>query len=586
MPLPLIETRDPTVFLQAIKNTVLVPATTTSIPQIGLGWILRDSMAKDDGQGYRGPAYDFVNDRMFWFLIDRTTNPGQQSIRAGALVFDALAVNSTAARNGFADQLTLGLVPYSNMGLGISGQPRLETNSQTMYALGGSSGISLFDLDSVSLGPTTIFPNIGLDGGSFNRSAESNGSLNGFYVGNLNANDSDAVLFEGIVSSVGMSDVSLGGSAHAEGLALVKCQNANITSPNSHDKAWIWVDLDTGDAVGFFDIPSITDVGAFVGSEPRVDGQEFEWRRGQYVPDPGTSYGAPKGEFHCYSNDNDGRIDVPIASTGGTGRRHYVRAYDFNPFNVAAGANRIHGRTIFTGIIDIPTDPIITGGQNLANNDESVSIYYHQASRAYFCWNGISDNLVGNLNETPEPGDWVIHRWRRTFVPDEVISVTPLSEVTENSLIRYEGKVLTDLQEPAGGVSVAVTLQRVSTRDENFDGTAQGSGNYSVDRAVIDESGLLEVRQGGGIDSGGTLLVLSVDYTVSSFETGTIAPVGSWPTAQIHVRYRHLEVPTGTGHGSLLTNQTTTDSDGSAEALVDYGDNTEGEWDRVDFTAS
>ena len=144
--------------------------------------------------------------------------------------------------------------------------------------------------------------------------------------------------------------------------------------------------------------------------------------------------------------------------------------------------------------------------------------------------------------------------------------------------------VINDVGDRAISAPVTFELFRVSTRDEQFDGTATGAGTYTVSTDEIDDDGHLAVYEGGSVDTGGTLLVETTDYTVA-YGTGVLTPVGSWPTDTISVRWRHRGVRVGTGHGTLLNASSTTDGFGLAFASITYGADLDGELDELEATA-
>ena len=63
--------------------------------------------------------------------------------------------------------------------------------------------------------------------------------------------------------------------------------------------------------------------------------------------------------------------------------------------------------------------------------------------------------------------------------------------------------------------------------------------------------------------------MLGVDYTVSSYATGTLAPVGSWPTDTVSVRYRHRSSVVTPGHGRLINASGVSDSNGAVSVFIE-----------------
>jgi hypothetical protein len=240
----------------------------------------------------------------------------------------------------------------------------------------------------------------------------------------------------------------------------------------------------------------------------------------------------------------------------------------------------------------VPVDPIQLGGRTLSTSTTNTSfdsrsrhIFYHPPSRTYINHQGSSEFANSEGADDPRVGDSRIIRWRRAVTVAAIGQPVPETAVTEDRTIRARVDAIDDVGARAVSAPVVFELFKVSTRDEQFDGTALGSGTYTVDQNEIDDDGHLEVREQGGVDDGGgILLVETTDYTVA-YATGILTPVGSWPTETIHVRYRHRDVRVGTGHGTLLTGSTITDVSGIAFARITYGSNLEGELDELEATA-
>lgn len=413
------------------------------------------------------------------------------------------------------------------------------------------------------------------------------------------------IIFEGITDTTGYvaetspnAGILRGGNSHPEGLALVQAGAVNFIgggAGNNVGSRWVWVDLDTGLAVGCLGIPTRADsssTGEF--AEASIDGRAFDWRGVQFVPDEGSTFAQPKGELHLYTT-LDGSfvlpgitVTAPEQSFSSTVTRNYVAVHDFNPFNASGGTIRVHNRRRFVGVIDVPQEPIISGGFDATNSGihqlRSMTPIYHPPSRTYVVFAGHPTTAAADGADDPAVGQSRVIRFRRAVVVGDISKPTPTSEVSENRTIRARVIVNTDLSELASGVTVDFEIFRLSTRAETFDGTAQGSTPYQVDAEEIDEDGHLDVREADDVDGGGTLLVEGVDFTVN-YGTGTLTPTASWPADDVFVRYRHRGVRLTPAHGTLISSSAVTDGSGQAFALVRYGDALDGEIDGIEATA-
>jgi len=420
-----------------------------------------------------------------------------------------------------------------------------------------------------------------------------------------------ALSFEGITNSTGyqctpgaaadagnLDGIARGGTSHPLGLTLVHADLGNFIgggAGNAFGARWLWVDNNTGLCVGVLGLPPLANSSSTnTFKEDSIDGSTFSWKTAQFVPDAGSTFGQPKGEIHLFTNLSAAfpktaqTIVAPEMTFTANVVRNYVAVHDFNPFNVQSGTVRVHNRRRFLGSYDIPIGPVISGGFSPSDasdtlNERSVGIVYHPPSRTYINVCGHPE-AIPSIGVTPAVGTHRIIRFRRAPVIDRISKPTPTSEVNENRTIDVRVIVTTDLGDRAAGAAVSFTYYRNSTRALQFNGTTQAATPYVVAAGQIDNDGTLDVRSGASVDGGGTLLTTPGQYTIN-FGTGTLTPVGSWPAAQIFVRYRHRNVRLTPGHGTLLATSTIADANGVGLARIRYGASLAGELDGIEATA-
>ena len=485
----------------------------------------------------------------------------------------------------------------------VAGQPNLQTMEQSFYWYQGEwSRYSMIDASSVEI---DIWPNIGQ---SLLVNGAATGATAGYWsaaTGGVSSARYCAIVFEGITDTsdgmAGETDADAGmlrgGTSHPSGLMLAFSDEYNFdgsgTGSDDHDPAWLWVDIDTGLAVGKLGIVANRDSD----TETRWQGPSVDLRNGfdlhniQFVPDPDSSFARPKGELHVFfvsessytvtnrtQTDPDGNDFTPAESV----QQMFV-IYDFNPFNETGSVERIHNRRRQEGTLVVFYDPLMPGGSwSLVENSGSrynhisPNVYYHPPSRTYVNVQASYMDASNNGTGQPEAETHRIIRFARDHKADAVSFPAPDAAVIENGASYFDVYVTNELLEPVADHTVYFQTFRQSTRAETFDGTATGASPYVVDNGVIDEDGFLDVREGGNVDSGGTLLVEGVDYTVT-YGTGTLTPIGSWPTDDIYVRYRHRSVEISPGWGTLQASSATTDVDGKATAIILFPDNLDGE---------
>lgn len=591
MPLVVSEIRDLRDYTQAFANNIISRDVTQNV---GAGYNFIPPMGHETGQHFENLAYDFIRDRIMFRIFGIKELPGGAvGVEPGVISIDALCRNESIGWYVPTLDFTGQLVRWK------TGQPNLQNGTQKLYGFANVAGNFHFELNpnDGSQIVLDLWPNVVND---FTGGQATTGNA-GFWT-DLGAQIGwNVTIFDGITDSTLMPEIVIGNS-HPKGLALMHVFAVNLDGGTNLTARWTWIDLDTGNAVGLLNIPIEADTNSLnPTAEPSIDGKDFPWLSTQFVPDEGSTFAKPKGELHVFmdsgsvnSFDLAGQtITAPEQTFVSTILRQYVSVFDFNPFGVTAGTVRTHLRNIFKGSVHIPYEPIISGGNTTApptqgNDNFSVrmrDLFYHPPSRTYISIQGTSEFTNSEGADDPRIGDSRIIRFRRARTISSIGKPVPESAVTESRTIRARTIALDDIGEVANSAPVTFSSFKVSTRDEQFDGTTQTTTPYVVAQGEIDDDGHLEVREQGGVDDGGgILLVETTDYTVNH-GTGTLTPVGSWPTETIHIRYRHRSVRVGTGHGTLLSATGTTDAEGVAIARIQYGTNIEGELDELEVTA-
>lgn len=603
MPLEIIELRDLRTFVQSYVSTILardLPGKSL-VDDLTTGYNMGFGDGRDLGGG-RWSVYMHLRDQTFYNNISIKVNPvgPLDAIKANIHARDALCRNASVGFHREGDTLLSGLGSHSASRVKV-GQPNLQTGQQKLYWYKTGASFEHLEISSVNgeILTTDVWPN--MPANDFLGVGAGTPAVNGEW-----GNDADDVwnpiIFEGMTDTSGYNQETSssagmlsGVTSHPEGLALTLVRQVRLNG-TLYGRRWCWIDLDTGNAVGVLGLPVRADTGsANTFGEASIDGVNFDWGAGQFVPDEDSTFSQPKGEIHFHSSESNAfeRSGQTVTAPDGSSftslvTRNYVVAHDFNPFGVQTGTVRVHNRRTFTGIVDIPQEPIIASGFNATDGstnyqERSIQLIYHPPSRSYICVTSHPENANRDGTDSPAVGHSRIVRFRRSVVNEFISKPTPTSEVQENRTVRFRTLVNTDLGEPSVGATVSFSYYRNSTRAESFDGTATGAGTYTVEADEIDEDGTLDVREGNDVDNGGTLLVETTDYTVN-YGTGVLTPVGSWPSDTIYVRYRHRNVNLTPGHGTLLSASSVTDANGQAFASIRYGDNVDGELDGVEAT--
>lgn len=611
MALEVIEIRDLKTFVDGFVDDVItfqVPSGSGQGTDPSSGFYLGQADGSTRGGDNVHGVYDFIRDRRIFSSVDvkeDPVTPGTDDLRRAIYAHDSLCRNTSIGF--FRDMIdTYGTSTRFRL---KAGQPNLQNGTQRFYTYNSSSAsLQHIELNALTGNTenTDIWPNIADDFGDstgVNTNADA-----GYWETNGDTDEWQVAIFEGITDTTDWEPnntevdegILLGGSSHSKGLALLPASSVNFAgggAGNAVSRRWIWVDLDTGLAVGTLGIPSVSstnNTGDF--AEPTIAGETFNWDVPQFVPDEGSTFSQPKGELHISTSFVSGKevtdsVVAPEQTFTSTVVKNYVAVYDFNPFNVQSGVVRVHNRRIFVGELRTPHEPIIESGFSASNTDDGFSrrsgaIYYHPPSRSYFSISAHPPDANYTEADAPTIGHTRIIRWRRANNVSFLSSPVPTTEVTENRTVTAQVLAFNDISLPATSQQVTFTLTRKSTRAETFDGASLGSGTYTVEADVIDEDGSLDIRSGNDVDNAGTLLTEGGgnDYTVN-YSTGVLTPVGSWPSDDIYVRYRHRSVGLTPAHGTLLNSAGTTDGNGVARAQVRYAGNINGELDGLEATA-
>lgn len=583
MPLEITEIRQIEPFARAYALAIAGAASTAPDEDDGVsGWIWASGI-RNLGEPFtnlRWGQYRQLDDTLIMLQVNtlRGTGPVLTMYLDALARFDSQCLNPDVG--SYQDVFSPPILIAADAQTWHSGQMMIESGEQRLYYFSNRAGaIGWFEIDHITLNHVNSavpdFP-------SYNPHQAVVGSGDGNFVGInyrlINIPQAQGMMFfEGITDSVGMADVTDGGTnTHALGLALQRVTTLQLSGDAVGD-AWAWIDVDTGNAVGFLDIPYDTKATTSDQSEPAVDGNGFDWSVIQFVPDPDSLDAQPKGEIHCFSSSKTDEFSISgvfndQAETPFTGVRDYVTSYDFNPFGLETGPLRIHNRRNFIGSIDIPEDPAFPGGPDLTVGggvDSCDGIWFHPPSNAYFALIGYNDFSIQTnpIVEFPGEDDWRLFRWARQPTV-EAIEVSPLGEVTTNATVRHEAVVYGEFSFKAAGIALTATLLRASTYEEQFT-PAGATSAYIVDAAVIDEDASLEVYEGDVAT--GTLLTETTNYTVN-YATGTITGVDFTPSTVHSVNYRHRSNELSPPHGTLLNSQAISDENGVATFDVSYGD--------------
>lgn len=527
MPLTRIELRDPKVFVtQLVTERLSQTFFDTGQNDWSSGFKIQTGSGTSVGSGFLMPGYHHFTQLTIWHSRGRSTTTPTIILDPAYIAFDCMMRNQSVGWAISGEQLSTTL----NSPRWLMGQPIMENGSQALYGRGaGTSRIAEYSIQNGSLLVADSFP--AMPAWPLLRSTITVSATQGYWAhadfGGTNDTPDWGCIFEGITDSSGMADRTIGGTTHAKGLMLYKCDSVNLSGLGTQSRAWTWIDLATGNAVGKFAVPGSVDTAGGVNDEPPLAGQTFAWRHCQFVPDDDSERNRPKGEMHMFSsafNIFDQTLPSPL--NGAT--RQFVTAYDFNPFARADGIPRTHGRRVFLGQLDIPRDPIISGGRTTTESASfptgGIALRYHQPSRTYFVLTGGSVDQLTPATYQPEVGDFAFSRYRREFVPASISQPTPTEAVESGKDVRYRSIVVTDFGDRASGVSVTATTFRVGEYDERINTrTPAPTGTYTVLEGSIDDTTTLQVWQGG---LGGSLLTLTTHYTVNA-PAGTITGVGT-----------------------------------------------------------
>ena len=627
MPLRIVEITDLRDFTREFVNVKLLPNLDPHNQDLSEGINLGNSDGTTSGGEYTYGNYFHNADLYGWWQPNEKKDSGTLLRTVYGFFYATDALHRDTSR-GWADtntyQPTFGSATGRSYPFGatskrrfIVGQPNLQTGEQLWYYWGDLSGsptgapevyVAGWHSFHCATGARETFFANAWPNWSHPLNSLAAGAIDGNTAGywhansgvNGNQDEYHAIVFEGITDTTGgmpgethaSAGMIRGGTSHPLGLMLVRARESNFLGDgpsNDLGTRWLWIDIDTGLAVGILGQAGLANTRSNnTFHDESLDHKHFDWQKIQFVPDPGSTFAQPKGELHFFLSE-DGRFELPGRTVEGPDgdftsltSRQYVKVVDFNPFNATTGGVRVHNRVRFLGILDTPCEPIQDGGVSLprsgtTHNRRSPGCYYHPPSRTWCNSQSSFENANNAGTDEPAVGASRFMRWARQADVDEVTHPVVLESVRANSRMTVRTRLITDFGEPIAGETVHFRTNRQSTRDEQFNGTTQATSNYVVSQGVIDDDNSLEVYESAGIDDGGTLLTLGVDYTVSSYATGTLAPVGSWPTDTVSVRYRHRSSVVRPGYGTLINSSAVSDASGVATALIELDANLEGE---------
>lgn len=437
-----------------------------------------------------------------------------------------------------------------------------DTGNQRLYFANDEDSYDELDPDDLTLSGTDVYPNTG-------PMRTGNGTLGasdpGFY--NLGGGDtySPAQIFEELTDGVVGETETTGTNVFPDGLMLTWARIAyGYPSGDPLHKTWVWIDIANGRCVGRFLIPGHAGIGAAPGREPRLDGEDVLWQRGQFVPDDDSTITEPKGFMFitAYPQQNAS----PILE------RLWMRFIDLNPMNKTAASgtpSRTHARITLTSRIEFDED--------LSNYSEfplgptlTIANYYpiyHPPTADILLVTGAWDATY------PTTGD--DKQVRFSYVPhaqiDLVSPVTALSVPRTADTVTLRADVRGDFQEPIAGVAGTWTLKRQSTLGEVLDASTF-PGSSQLAQFPVDPNDAGDAEGTLVVTADGTPLVETTDYTVN-LTTGLI----TWVTDQsgaalVTADYEHRGDPVTPAHGTLLSSSGNSDANGQLWTRVRYDD--------------
>lgn len=178
---------------------------------------------------------------------------------------------------------------------------------------------------------------------------------------------------------------------------------------------------------------------------------------------------------------------------------------------------------------------------------------------------GYSDGTQSTVYASCES---VAMRFSESAAVDVITDPAMVGDVTSNKTVRFRQEVRGTLSEPIGGVALAYSLDRRSTKGEILAVTPAPGETVPVANAPINAVGTVNVREDAA------LLVDGVDYTVTRDPGGAINFIAPKPLAGpvYTVDYPHFATGAVPPNGSLLDGTAVSDITGTSEVRVKYAD--------------
>lgn len=373
--------------------------------------------------------------------------------------------------------------------------------------------------------------------------------------------------FQGLTDGIPGETASTGSNVYPAGLGLVKADFATLNASADRNNALVWVDLSTADVVGNLqNTPGlVTSDASQPFSEAPIATLTFGWNVFQFQPDPDSTAGAPKGELFMQS---DGNLQIPGSVEP---RAVFVKVIDFNPFNVAAQPGnpvRVHERVRLLNALEFDDDPMfgVSGANNAVDGVRAFRPGFHAPTQRFFL-------LLSSESSTPgtnAAGQTFVGYWARSVDPTDVTAPVARDVPRTNDIVEFEAFAVDNIASGVAGAVVDWSLVRNSTELEALTitggiGTTSTVANGPIDTDSAGDEVLVVIA-----DS--TTLVEGVDYSVVA-STGVI----TWLTDQsgatlVTATYEHRATDATPAHGTLLTQQSTSDEDGRVATQVQYPD--------------
>ena len=366
-----------------------------------------------------------------------------------------------------------------------------------------------------------------------------------------------------------------GANVYPKGLFMMMVGQGTYLTSGDADWAYVFIDPVDSLIQGILPVESGATGGSATWDGPKLDVQNFLWNGCQFVADPvGHTAAAPKGELHLWCIPNyvqGGSITQTYPIVYGTNgvdreRRMHVKVIDFNPTNSTTGVTRVHGREIRRSYLITPLNPYYDGFTALPTSglpEDASTLYYNPVNRTY---GSILSIYLGGTRSKPIATDqWAFASFSSKPSTDLISGPSPIGGVEKNARSTITAVLRGDFGESVSGSTATAVLNRASTYGELLD-TSGAPATNTVANFPIDDSSLV-------VYENGTPLVDPTDYTVVE-STGVITWAGSHPNGGnvYTVDYEHRSTPVQPPHGTLISAEDTSDSNGVVRFDVEYDD--------------